>query len=170
MWEEEGERRLGQDGGGGRCLPGRRDRVRTSRSYLDLQLLKNLGVVTLTFILLGKHIHKEYHSFFPQSKVEDRKIVRLTYSTIQVGPICWLSSRSAQIMSIQTCVNLLIEGRGTLDDAFSLDALDLPLLIPETPINTLSQYQKTYGEDKHYPIKNLTPAHLKTLTDPCRHP
>lgn len=101
MRDEEGERRLGQDGGGGGgVFLGGGDRVRTSRSYLDLQVRKNLGVVTLTFILQGKHIHKEYHSFFPQSKLEDRKIVRLTYSTFQVGPICWLSSRSAQIMSI----------------------------------------------------------------------
>lgn len=39
------------------------------------------------------------------SKREDRKTVRLTYSTFQAGPICWISSRSAQIMGIRR-VNL----------------------------------------------------------------
>ena len=44
--------------------------------------------------------NKKTSFFFFLSKWEDKKTLRLTYSTFQVGPICWLSSRSAQIMNI----------------------------------------------------------------------
>lgn len=97
MWDDEGEMRLGKDGRGSSWEEG----MESGHPGSTLQLLMNLRVVTLTFILQEKHIHKENDSlFFFLSKLEDRKIVRLTYSTFQVGRICWLSSRSAQIMSI----------------------------------------------------------------------
>lgn len=58
-WEYEARRGNEARAGWWGIFLGGGDGVRTSRSHLNLQLLMKLGVVTLTFILQGKHIHKE---------------------------------------------------------------------------------------------------------------
>ena len=107
---------------------------------------------------------------FPLKLTRRQKNHKLTCSTLGMSPICWLSSRSAQIMSTQSCVDLLIEEEGH----WLMRSPQMLLIFPppdsELPINTPGQSWKAYGERKHYPIKSFTPEHHRTLTDPWWHP